>query len=366
MKKKWIAIGIVTILIVLIGVNVWNAQKATADLKVETTTLSKEVMTETVMIPGTLQLNKEQNVYYEMEKGEIAEILVEEGDEVEKGAELLRYENKQLNLEKRQNDLQIRSASLQLENLRKQHRKIDKELEKDKENELLQEEHDQIYLQEQMAVIDLEQSQIQTEVINEQMSNLTVKSKVDGTVLTVNEDATTEVMGEQPIIKIGSLNDYVVKGTISEYDALNVSVGQKAVLTSDAVPDKEWEGEVSFIGELPEDAGMPGLEQTDSTVLYPITITLDEKLNLKPGFKMLIEVISSEEEVDTLPIEAVEQEDDANYVYIVENGRAKRVEVKVGAVDPTKIEIVEGVEKDDEVIKNLPDNISDGAEVTVE
>src|SRR5690625_820571 len=143
MKKKWIAIGIVTILIVLIGVNVWNAQKATADLKVETTTLSKEVMTETVMIPGTLQLTKEQNGYYEMDKGEIAEIRVEEGDEVEKGAELLRYENKQLNLEKRQNDLQIRSASLQLENLRKQHRKIDKEVEKDKENELLQEEHDQ-------------------------------------------------------------------------------------------------------------------------------------------------------------------------------------------------------------------------------
>lgn len=365
MKKKWIVIGVVSIIVVLIGFNVWKAS-ATTEMKVETVTLSEELMKETVMTPGTLQLAQEQNVYYQAEKGEIAEIFVEEGDSVEKGDQLLRYENNQLDLEKRQNDLQIRSTSLQLENIRKKHREIDKELEKDKDNEMLQQEHDEIKLQEQMSVIELEQSQLQRESITKQLEELTVTAKVDGTVLSVNENATTDPLGEKPIIQIGTLADLIVEGTISEYDTMNISVGQEVRLTSDAVPEEEWKGKVSFIGDLPKDQTIVGMEQTDSSVLYPITVTLEEDIKLKPGFKMLIEIITKEEKVNTLPIETIIQEDDNNYVFIVEDGKAKRVEVKTGIVDTNKIEIIEGVGKKDKVIINPPDNLSDGMEVTIQ
>lgn len=365
MKKKWIVIGVVSIIVVLIGFNVWKAS-ATNEMKVETVTLSEELMKETVMTPGTLQLAQEQNVYYQAEKGEIAEIFVEEGDSVEKGDQLLRYENNQLDLEKRQNDLQIRSTSLQLENIRKKHREIDKELEKDKDNEMLQQEHDEIKLQEQMSVIELEQSQLQRESITKQLEELTVTAKVDGTVLSVNENATTDPLGEKPIIQIGTLADLIVEGTISEYDTMNISVGQEVRLTSDAVPEEEWKGKVSFIGDLPKDQTIVGMEQTDSSVLYPITVTLEEDIKLKPGFKMLIEIITKEEKVNTLPIETIIQEDDNNYVFIVEDGKAKRVEVKTGIVDTNKIEIIEGVGKKDKVIINPPDNLSDGMEVTIQ
>lgn len=365
MKKKWIVIGVVSIIVVLIGFNVWKAS-ATTEMKVETVTLNEELMKETVMTPGTLQLAQEQNVYYQAEKGEIAEIFVEEGDSVEKGDQLLRYENNQLDLEKRQNDLQIRSTSLQLENIRKKHREIDKELEKDKDNEMLQQEHDEIKLQEQMSVIELEQSQLQRESITKQLEELTVTAKVDGTVLSVNENATTDPLGEKPIIQIGTLADLIVEGTISEYDTMNISVGQEVRLTSDAVPEEEWKGKVSFIGDLPKDQTIVGMEQTDSSVLYPITVTLEEDIKLKPGFKMLIEIITKEEKVNTLPIETIIQEDDNNYVFIVEDGKAKRVEVKTGIVDTNKIEIIEGVGKKDKVIINPPDNLSDGMEVTIQ
>lgn len=364
MKKKWIVIGVVTIIVALIGFNIWKSS-ATTEVKVETVTLSEELMKETVMTPGTLKLANEQNIYYEAEKGEVAEIFVEEGDTVEKGDTLLRYENNQLDLEKRQNDLQIRSTSLQLENIRKKHREIDKQLEKDKENEMLKQEHDEIKLQEQMSAIELEQGQLQRQSILKQLEALTVKAKVNGTVLTVNENATT-ALGEDPIIQIGSLDNLIVEGTISEYDLLNIAVGQEVRLTSDAVPEEEWKGKVSFIGNLPKDQNIMGMEQTDSSVLYPITVTLEENIQLKPGFKMLIEIITKEEKVNTIPIEALIQEDDNNYVYIVEDGKAKQVEVKTGIVDTDKIEIIEGVGKKDKVIINPPDHLSDGMEVTVQ
>lgn len=363
MKKKWIVIGVITILVVLIGINVWQSQ-ATTNVLVETTKLKEETMTDTMMIPGTLQLDDEQYVFLEAEKGEVAEVFVAEGDTIEKGDQLIRYENKQIELEKRSNDLQIRSTSLQLENIRKQHRDIDKALEEDKDNELLQEEHDQIKLQQQMTGIELEQTQLQTEVIADSLENLIVTADVAGTVLSFNEQASIDPLTEQAIMQIGSLTDVVVEGTISEYDTLNVSVGQKAILTSDAVPDEEWTGEVTFIGDLPKDQGMLGMDQADTSVMYPITISIEDEINLKPGFKMLIEIIASEEKVNTLPIEAVEQTDDDTFVYIVSEGKAKRVEVKIGAVNTTQIEIVDGVDEKDEVILS-PGNISDGMEVTV-
>src|SRR5690625_1697463 len=104
MRKIWIVIGVVVLIVGFIGINVWKNTNTTS-VKVETASLKEEVMQETVMTPGTLKLEKEQYIYYEPEKGEIAEILVEEGDQVKKGDELLRYENKQLDLEKEQNDL---------------------------------------------------------------------------------------------------------------------------------------------------------------------------------------------------------------------------------------------------------------------
>lgn len=365
MKKKWIVIGVSALIVLFIGINIWKSM-ASSTLKVETATLEEEVMRETVMTPGTLKLNNEQFVYFQAEKGEVAEILVEEGDKVEKGDQLLRYENNQLHLEKEQNDLQIRSTTLNLENIRKQHREIDKELEKDKDNDMLQQEHDQIKLEQQMTNIELEQANLQKESIASQIEDLTVTADVDGTVLTINEEAVSQgQMAEQSIIRIGSLDDIIVEGEISEYDTLNIAVDQEVTLTSDAIPDEEWKGKVSFIGDLPEETGLE-LEQQDETVTYPIRVTVGEDINLKPGFNMLIEIVTSENKVNTLPINAVQQEDDKNYVFIVENGKAKRVEVKIGSVDSEKMEITEGVNKDDEVIVNPSEDIFEGTEVAVQ
>src|SRR5690625_2223197 len=212
MKKTWIIIGVIVLIIGFIGINIWKNTKTTY-VKVETTTIEEVEMQDTVMTPGTLQLQKEQYIYYQPEKGEVAEILVKEGDQVKKGDELLRYENKQLELEKEQNELQLRSLYLEIDDIKKQHNKLDKELEKDKD--MLQEEHDQIWLQQQMRNIDLEQALLQKETIEEDLENLTVYADVDGTILSLDEQAVSQgQMNEQSIIRIGSLHNVIVEGTI--------------------------------------------------------------------------------------------------------------------------------------------------------
>src|SRR5699024_4626964 len=123
---------------------------------------------------------------------------------------------------------------------------------------------------------------------------------------------------------------------------LNVETVQNVELSSDAVPDETWSGEINYIGDLPqEEAQSPGEEET--SVDYPLEVTLDEAVELKPGFKMLIEIIISDKEAQTLTIDRLMQEDDDNYVYLVKDGKAKKTDVTIGAVDTEKMEIEKGV-----------------------
>lgn len=367
-RKIWIAVGIVAIIVGFLGINIWvNADES--NLTVEVTTLKEEEITDKVLTQGTLKLAEEQTVYYSPEKGEIAEILVNEGDDIERGKALLTYKNDQLTLEQRQNELEQQSGILQSNSLREQHKEIDKQIEEDKENKMLQEEHDQIKLQQQQANIELEQLKLQKETINQQIADLKVVSDITGKVVEVNEQAafTSNQMEQQPLIRIGSLDQLIVEGSVSEYDALNIKDGQTVTLTSDAIPDESWTGTVSHISYLPNDTGEMGMDDGTTGVQYPVTVTVDDKdIGLKPGFQMTMEIKTDEHKANTLPITAVQQEEDDNYVYVVVEGKAERREVKVGTASLKTIEISDGITVKDQVIIDPAENIKDGMDVSVQ
>lgn len=355
MMKKWMIIGIAVFVIGLIIINLLIGRSPTI-MKVEVDQISKEMIEETIITPGTLKLNKVQTIYKEAERGIIEEVFVKEGDKVEEGDVLIRYENKQLELEDKQMALQIRSLLLELDQIKSQHQAIDKEIDKNKDDEFLREEHDDISLRHKQLNIDLEQLQLQKEALADQQEALVVSAKRKGLVLALNDDPSVE----EAFITIGSLNDLVVEGNVSEYDALKINREQAVILTSEAVLDEAWEGEVSMIHDLPEST----LED-DMNAYYPIEVKVKDKINLKPGFKMLIEVITSERNVDTLPTNAIKQAGDKNYVYLVEKNKVKEIEVEVGVANHDRIEILSGVKENDMVIMNPSKDLVDGMEVDI-
>ncbi len=77
--------------------------------------------------------------------------------------------------------------------------------------------------------------------------------------------------GQVPMIQIGNLDGMIATGTLSEYDTLKVAVGQKVVLSSDAVPGENWQGEIIKIGTLPYES-TPANTGENQAVQYPVTI----------------------------------------------------------------------------------------------
>lgn len=375
MKKVWIGIGIAVLVALFIGINIYRSAAPTsgsAGQKIQTGGLEEKEISSTVMVPGTLKFSNEQYVFYEADKGTLEDIKVKEGDKVKKGTPLITYTNEQLSLEKEQNQLTAESNQLQIDQIQEKVKALDskeKELEKQvgkKEAEKqIESERTELQMQERTAEIELKQTELQRQSLANRVSDLQVKSDIEGTVISVNQEAASKKSDiQEPVIHIGNPKDLVVSGKLSEYDTLKVKKGQKVTLTSDVIQDKTWKGTVSAVGLVPDQQESTAAQGTDQAVQYPLQVKIKGNLpEGKPGFKFIMNIETDKRKANTLPSKAVKKEDDQYYVYTVKDGKAKRVDVKIGEVTDDLTEIKEGISQDDQVILNPSDQVTDGTEV---
>lgn len=376
MKKVWIGIGIAALVALFIGINIYRSAapaSGSAGQKVETGSLEEKKISSTVMVPGTLKFSDEQYVFYEADKGTLHDIKVKEGDKVKKGTPLVTYSNEQLSLEKEQNELTAESNRLQIDQILEKLQALDnkekeltKQLGKKEAEKQIESERTELEMQEKTAQIELKQTELQRQSLANKMSDLQVKSEIDGTVISVNKEAASKKSDiQEPVIHIGNPKNLVVSGKLSEYDTLKVKKGQKVTLTSDVIQDKTWRGTVSAVGLVPDQQeNAAAAAGTDQAVQYPLQVKIKGDLpEGKPGFKFIMNIETDKRKTNTLPSKAVKKEDDQYYVHTVKDGKAKRVDVKIGEVTDDVTEIKEGISKDDQVILNPADDLADGTDV---
>ena len=112
--------------------------------------------------------------------------------------------------------------------------------------------------------------------------------------------------------------------TLNEIDAAKVKVGQKAILTFDALPDLTLTGKVIEIDKIGT--------VSQGVVSYGVKISLDiEDERIKPGMTVNVEIIV-EEKVDvlTLPNGAIKFEGNLRYVQLIEAPEEIKKKLKIG------------------------------------
>ncbi|MFS0654292.1 efflux RND transporter periplasmic adaptor subunit [Bacillus sp. 179-C3.3 HS] len=364
MKKK-IIIGSIFIIAIglFIGFNIAkNQSKPASTTTYKTVKLKTKEMTSTVMTPGTHSFSEEQFIYVEEGKGELDQISVKEGQKVKAGTALFTYENKELQLEEQQQALANELSALKLEQLRNRL----SELDQTKADGSLKNEKDQIELELKAAELEQKQAELNQEKVKGQIEDLTIHSKIDGTVISVDQEAVEgKVEDRQPLIHIGNEKKMIVRGFISEYDAMNVKKKQKVKVTSDVIRGKSWQGVVKKVGTVP--ASTSAEPNTEQTVQYPVEIEIKgKKPEAKPGFKMIMEIETDKRQAQTIPNTAVKKEDGEQYVYVVQKNELKKVKVEIGETSGHDLEVTKGLTVDDQVIANPTDDMYDGMEVNAE
>jgi HlyD family secretion protein len=130
-----------------------------------------------------------------------------------------------------------------------------------------------------------EQARQALAVAETQLGYATVSAPMPGVVLSKNVEPGEMVAPGTPVVTIGDLEKVWVRAYINETDLGRVKLGQRATVTTDTYPGKQYTGHVSFIASKAEFT--PKNVQTDKErvkLVYRIKVDiLNPRMELKPG-----------------------------------------------------------------------------------
>lgn len=318
------------------------------------------------LLTGTISAAEEQYVYYDASKGDLSEVLVEPGTQVEVGTPLVSYDATELQAAL---DTAVRGRD-----------KIGRQIYDLKNNgQTVQATGDaaadeaataaaQRSVDSQLADLNDSYADAQAAVDKAYtaLTEATIYSTVAGTVVEVNKSVAKSSTTSQTVVHIVNQGSLQVTGNLTEYDLANIAVDQEVKLTSKVYPDKTWTGKITYISNY------PSTEQATSAVAgagggsgakYPFKAALTSELGeLKQGFTVNIEVVNTTNHI-LIPVTAVVPEGDKNFVWTIVEGKAKKVEVTLANADALNQEVTAGIAVGDQVITIPTPDLEEGKEV---
>ena len=166
--------------------------------------------------------------------------------------------------------------------------------------------------------------------------------------------ASTSTMS-RGIMSLHDINTVRVLIEVVERDIPLVKIGQKAELRAEAYPDQVFEGTVTRI--------VQALNRATRTMTVEIDLPNKDR-QLKGGMFARVEVmVGTHHQALQIPIDAVSRLEDTQYIYVVREGKAQRVDVEIGARNNNLVEILKGLSGDEEVVVSGKDLVHDGTPV---
>lgn len=320
------------------------------------------------LLSGTVAAAEEQYIYYDASKGELQDVLVSQGDQVQPGQPLVQYDTKELQAT---HDSAVRArdkVGRQIYELKTYGQTVTLTGDEATDNANVASTQRSVNSQLQDLNDAYADAQAQAEKAATAVQGATVTSTVAGTVVEVNKSVSkSNTATSQTLVHVVNQGSLQVTGTLSEYDLANIGVDQEVKITSKVYPDKVWTGKISYISNYPEGAtGQSAAPATGggSGSKYPFKAMITSEIGeLKQGFSVNIEVVNTTKNILVPVTSIVTEEDGKNYVWTLVDGKAKKVEVQLGNADAINQEITSGLKADVQVIVEPNASLEEGKEV---
>lgn len=191
-----------------------------------------------------------------------------------------------------------------------------------------------------------------------------LRAPVSGTVLELPE-AGQSVLAGMPCIQIADLEHLQVRAQSPELYAGELACGQRANVTVAALDGEAFGAEVVRIAPIAARAVSLMGESGDATVEAILSLTTDTE-GLRPGYSASVKIFTDyHKDAVAVPMEAVCQRGEQEYVFCVQGGRAVQCAVETGYMLEEVTEIQSGLDRDAVVILSPPDSLRDGDRVEV-
>lgn len=161
----------------------------------------------------------------------------------------------------------------------------------------------------------------------------------------------------KPLIMLTSIDPIKIDFRVPEIFLSRIKAGQPVQMRVDAVPDRKFMGQIYAID--------PVVDVNGRAIRLRASIP-NADLALKPGlFARLTITVEQRPNAILVPEMAVVPDSVGKMVYIVENGKAKRVTVELGKRLPGKVEVVSGLKPGMQIITAGQMRLRDGAAITI-
>ena len=407
MKQKKILpylIALVVIAIVLLVVGKkqgWFGSDFT--ISVATQKVESKTITEFITANGKIQPETEVKISPDV-AGEIVQLYVEEGDEVETGKLLCVIKPEIYVSAVNRAEAALNSSKARLAQAKAQ--MIERELSFKRSKELYDkgtipvaefESAEAAYKVAQSEVQAAEYSVRSAEAslseAEEQLTKTKIYAPIPGTISALNVEKGERVVGTSmmsgtDMMTVADLDRMEVQVEVNENDIVKVMKGDTALVEVDAYLNRKFKGIVTEIANSASTTGTTADQVTNFDVkVFLLKESYEDLIDpasgnlypFRPGMSATVDILTETREgVISVPISAVttrvkkegggteevkdesenandeteivERDEKQEVVFVVQGDRVKKVEVETGIQDNTSIEILKGIKEGDEVV----------------
>lgn len=272
---------------------------------------------------GTLSSKDIKKYAFKM-PGKIAAIRVEKGQKVKKGMLLAELDPTDVGFAVSDAEHTLRKAKEAYDEAENFYQRIKSLSEK---GSVTGDDYDKAKLNRDVREADYRRAQVDVDYKKNLAADLKMYSEIDGFVIELLNKPGEITGAGYPVVVVRNDRQIVSVG-VSQKDIKRLSIGTTALLSVDGV---EGRGRISNIAQIPD------LQSRT----YTVEIELTDKLARSDFYlgsivKVLFEV--GEKEAIWAPVQAI-QNDGLEYVYVVEEGHARRRTVMLGVIEGIAVEV---------------------------
>jgi len=195
--------------------------------------------------------------------------------------------------------------------------------------------------------------------LQDKMASANVTAPATGTVYSLTARAATFVHTGDVLAELANLKEIRVRAFIDEPEIGLLHEGQTVEITWDGLPNRTWMGRVE---QLPKTIVARGSRNVGE-VLCSVA---DANSELLPNTNVDVRVRTAEREnALTLPRGAVRTQENKHYVFVVEEGRLQKRDIKVGTSNSAYYEVLSGITENDMIAVLGDGELREGMPVTV-
>lgn len=389
-KKLGIIIGIVAVVAIVL----FMFNPLSSDTENETTYETATVMEkDPLTFKGNATAAESEKIYIDRTLGELEEIKVTNGQQVNAGDPLLVYSSsanesqieqqnsvqQRLETEIQQTQSKIADAESKKQQATDEVNALNAEIQKIENSQKPEDKAKLAELNASLAAaeaqVEAQQAQLdalqitlsgyQTELANSESKEADLSSSLTTTVTApISGTVTLNEAGKQnsavPIIEINS-PETIVKATISEYDYSKLSVGQEVTLTVVGTQE-EMTGKITYIADTPKPTSPSSSSSSTSAGPVMYEVYIEPTKNIQNGFT--VEVSLPQKDL-TISESATITEDGVTYAYVYSDGKVEKRQIE--AEDQGEVLLItSGLQAEEVIITNPDESLEDGQSVVVE